>query len=126
MCGPDGVGGGARRQLGARQRVLFVCGRNLRRSPTAERIFARDPRFEVRARGVHASAARRVSERDVVWADAILVMEREQQRALAARFRDALRGKRLGVLEIPDDYEAMDAELIELLRESVPELLGLS
>jgi predicted protein tyrosine phosphatase len=37
--------------------VLFVCGRNLRRSPSAERVFARDPRLAVRARGVHASAA---------------------------------------------------------------------
>lgn len=32
-------------------KVLFVCGRNQRRSPTAERIFRDDPRMSVRSAG---------------------------------------------------------------------------
>ena len=104
--------------------MLFVCGRNLRRSPTAERLFSRVPRLEVRSRGIHASAARRIAARDVAWADAILVMETEHRWALVDRFRDSLRGKRVEVLGIPDEYEAMDAELVELLRQSVCALLA--
>jgi len=102
--------------------VLFVCGRNLRRSPTAERLFARDPRLAVRSRGIHPSAARRISERDVAWADAILVMEHSDLRALRDRFGEALLGKRVEVLEIPDEYDAMDDGLVELLRVSVSNL----
>ena len=101
-----------------------MCGRNLRRSPTAERVFARDPRLAVRSAGVHASAARRVSQADVAWADAICAMERTHARALRERFAEALRGKPLHVLEIADDYAAMDPELVELLRTSLPALLG--
>ena len=48
-----------------------------------------------------------------------------QQRALEARFREELHGRSVRVLDIPDDYAPMDAELVELLRTSVPALLGL-
>jgi len=112
--------------VSARLRVLFVCGRARSRSFTAARIFARDPRMQVRAVGVHASAARVVSASDIACASAICVMERSQQRALEGRFRDELRGKRVHVLEIADDYAPMEPELVELLRESVPPLLGLA
>jgi predicted protein tyrosine phosphatase len=110
--------------VSSRSRVLFVCGRARARSFSAARIFARDPRFAVRAAGVHASAARVVSANDIAWASAICVMERAQQRALEERFRDELRGKRLHVLDIPDEYAPLDPELVELLRTSVPALLG--
>jgi protein-tyrosine-phosphatase len=33
-------------------KVLLVCGRNLRRSPTAEMLFRKDPRVSVRSAGV--------------------------------------------------------------------------
>jgi predicted protein tyrosine phosphatase len=88
-------------------------------------VFARDSRLVVRSAGVHASAARRVSAADSVWADAICAMERTHAAALRARFADALRAKALHVLEIPDDYAAMDPELIAMLRESLPALLGI-
>jgi predicted protein tyrosine phosphatase len=109
-----------------RLRVLFVCGRARARSVTAVRVFACDPRLAVRAVGVHASAARVVSAADIAWADAICAMERSQQRALAARFRAALAGKPVHVLDVPDDYAPHDPELIALLRAAVPALLGLA
>ena len=43
-------------------------------------------------------------------------MERTHQRKLSARFREALRGKKLSVLGIPDRYEFMDERLVEILR----------
>jgi predicted protein tyrosine phosphatase len=51
----------------------------------------------------------------VQWADVILVMERNHRGILLSRFRDVDR-HRLFVLEIPDEYQYMDPELIELLR----------
>jgi predicted protein tyrosine phosphatase len=101
------------------QRVLFVCGRNRSRSPTAERVFAREPGLLVRAAGVHASAVRVISSADIAWADVIFVMERSQ------RFGSKLRGTALHVLDIPDEYALMDAELVELLKLSVTPLLAL-
>ena len=85
--------------MSARLRVLFVCGR--------------------------ARAARAVSAGEIAWASTICVMQRPQQRALEARFREELHGRSVRVLDIPDDYAPMDAELVELLRTSVPALLGL-
>lgn len=107
------------------QRVLFVCGRNRSRSPTAERVFAREPGLLVRAAGVHASSVRVISSADIAWADVIFVMERSQQRLLTQRFGSKLRGTVVHVLDIPDEYALMDAELVELLKLSVTPLLAL-
>ncbi len=57
------------------QRLLFVCSRNQWRSPTAERLFGRDPRFQVRSRGVSKKARRTICDDDIQWADLILVIE---------------------------------------------------
>ena len=106
--------------------VLFVCSRNLWRSPTAERLFARDPRLAVRSAGVAPAARRRVTAADVTWADRVLVMERSHRRRLAERFPDELAATTVHVLEIPDDYGLMDPELVALLEDTVPGLLGIA
>jgi predicted protein tyrosine phosphatase len=76
-----------------------------------------------RARGVSASAARRLTAGDLAWADVVIVMEREHAARLRDQHRDALGALTLHVLEIPDDYGFMDPELVTLLEERVPELL---
>ncbi len=102
-------------------KVLFVCGKNLRRSPTAERLFAGDPRLLVRSAGVSEKSRRRVRASDLAWADLVLVMERKH----AARLRAALPGcdhdALIVSLEIPDEFELMAPELIELLLVAVEE-----
>jgi predicted protein tyrosine phosphatase len=55
--------------------VLFVCGRNQWRSPTAERLYRADPRVEVRSAGVSPKSRHQISRSDIEWADLILVME---------------------------------------------------
>jgi hypothetical protein len=40
-------------------RILFLCSRNHWRSPTAEALYQKDQRFEVRSAGVSAWARRR-------------------------------------------------------------------
>ncbi len=103
----------------SRLRVLFVCGRNQWRSPTAERIYRDDPRVEVRSAGVSSGAKRRVSAKDLAWADLVLVMERSHRSRLREQFRDKPESPPIGSLDIPDDYAFMDPELVRLLREGV-------
>jgi predicted protein tyrosine phosphatase len=49
-------------------KVLFICGRNRRRSPTAERIVRSDPRMSVRSAGTSESSKRSVTEGNLLWA----------------------------------------------------------
>lgn len=107
-----------------RLNILFVCGRNLKRSPTAAKIFQSDPRFSVRAAGTSDSSPRRIREGDLAWADLILVMERKYAGRIQAAFPDAEKIPPIESLEISDDYEFMDPELVELLRDGVNQLLA--
>ena len=88
---------------------------NKQRSVTAERLYCRDPRLEVRSAGVRSEALRRVSEGDLQWADVVFVMEREHKQWIATRF-EGLDLPPIEVLDIPDDYECMDPQLQEILR----------
>lgn len=99
--------------------VLFVCSRNQWRSPTAEKIYARDERINVRSAGTSPRAKRTISIHDIHWADIIFVMEHKHKERIKATFRHAVQHKRMIVLDIPDEYPYMDEELIMLLKQSV-------
>jgi predicted protein tyrosine phosphatase len=47
--------------------VLFLCGRNKARSPTAERVFESLPGFEVASAGVSSDADEVVSSELIEW-----------------------------------------------------------
>src|SRR5476649_490693 len=113
------------RRGGERLNVLFVCSRNQWRSPTGEQVWRSHPRVNARSAGTSAGARRVVSAADLAWADVVLVMEDKHKTRLLAEYRALLLHKPLHVLDIPDDYRYMDAELVELLGEPVAELLGL-
>jgi predicted protein tyrosine phosphatase len=100
-----------------RLHVLFVCSRNLLRSPTAENIFFDFPGVEVRSAGTARDAEVQVSRDDVDWADLIFVMERTHQKRLKTMFNHFQ--ARVVCLDIPDDFEFMDPELIKILQDSV-------
>lgn len=106
-----------------RLRVLFVCGRNQWRSPTAEALYRRDPRVSVRSAGVSEKSRRRVSADDLAWADLVLVMERKHRARILDTFRDVSPMPPIESLDIPDDYEYMDPELVELLRGAVEDAI---
>jgi predicted protein tyrosine phosphatase len=95
--------------------ILFICSQNRLRSPTAEQIFASHPTTEVSSAGTNHDADNPLTGELVEWADLIFVMERSHRNKLQKRFRSALNGKRVVVLDIPDDYAFMDPELIALL-----------
>jgi len=97
-----------------RLRVLFVCAMNKRRSLTADHLYRNDARLEVRSAGVRSEASRRVNEEDLRWADIVFAMENEHKSWIATRFEE-IDLPPIDVLDIPDDFEYMDAELKEML-----------
>ena len=104
--------------MNTRPHILFVCGRNQWRSPTAERIYRNDSRISVRSAGISEQSPHRISAADIAWADLILVMDEAYASAIRTQFRRAALPL-IKSLDIPDEYGFMDAELIELIRSGV-------
>lgn len=104
-------------------RVLFVCSRNRRRSPTAEAVVTDWPGVEAISAGTAPDADTRVSADLIEWADLIVAFEARHRRRLAAEFGSLLRDKRVAVLGIPDEYALLDDALVGLLRTRMPSLL---
>lgn len=100
-------------------KVLFVCGRNKRRSPTAEQVFKNDRRLAVRAVGLGETSPREVSAADIAWADLILPMERKNAVRLKVMFPQFDPFPPMEILDICDDYKFMDKKLVEILQETV-------
>ena len=97
--------------------LLFLCSRNRLRSPTAETIFADHPGVEVDSAGLSPDADVPLEAEQVEWADVILVMEKVHRERLNRNFGKLLGSKKILVLNIPDDYDYMDQELIQLLKQ---------
>jgi predicted protein tyrosine phosphatase len=74
------------------------------------------PGYEARSVGTQPGARIVVTEGHIGWADLIIVMEKSHAAKLRQKFPDAVAGKRLVALHIPDDYGFMDAALLEELR----------
>ena len=104
-----------------RTKILFVCSRNRRRSLTAETIFKGEPAWDVRSAGTEESARIKVTAGQLGWADVIVVMEKRHKERLRQKYPEALAAKPCACLFISDDYEFMDPNLIELLREKMQE-----
>jgi predicted protein tyrosine phosphatase len=100
-------------------RLLFLCSRNHWRSPTAEAVYRDDPRVTVASAGVSSAARRKVTEKMLLNADLIFVMEHWQKKKLRVDFPDVFPDLNVEVLDIPDDYEFMDPALMELVKERV-------
>ena len=105
-----------------RPNILVVCGRNKKRSKTAEYIFKNDNRFSVRSAGLSPKSDRKISENDLSWADLIFVMETGQRAKIWKLYRH-LELPTIEVLNIPDDYEFMDEELVEMLADRINDAL---
>jgi predicted protein tyrosine phosphatase len=105
-------------------KILFVCSRNNWRSPTAEAIYKNMQGIEVKSAGTEPSAKVKVSSKHIDWADIIFVMEKKHKERLSEKFRDILVYKSIHILDIPDEYEFMDEELIESIKNSVAPYIG--
>jgi len=105
-----------------RPNILVVCGRNKRRSRTAESIFKNDSRFSIRSAGLSYKSDRKISEKDLNWADLVFVMENGYRARILGQYRH-MELPPIENLDIPDDYEFMDEELVELLTDRINDTL---
>lgn len=105
-----------------RPNILVVCGKNKKRSRTAEFIFKNDNRFNIRSAGLSEKSDKKLSEIDLNWADLVLVMEQKQKDKIMEIYK-RVELPAIKNLNIADDYEFMDKELIEILNDTINEIL---
>jgi predicted protein tyrosine phosphatase len=103
-------------------KVLVVCGKNKRRSKTAEKIFCNDQRIRIVSAGLSEKSTRKLTVSDIENADIIVVMEHEHKLRIRAMYRSTTIAP-IEVLGIEDIYEYMDNELIELLQSGINSIL---
>jgi predicted protein tyrosine phosphatase len=107
-------------------KVLFVCTANVARSPMAAEIFldlaGRDGRYAARAVGTASWAVRRLTTRDLAWADIVAVMERRHLAEIQSLW--PRQAAKVRVLDVLDDYDPGDLELRELLTGRLKALLS--
>lgn len=100
-------------------KVLFICNQNENRSKTAEEIFK--DRFKTKSAGLYNENP--VTEKEICWADVIIVMEEDQRSEIARRFPKHYMKKEIICLDIPDVFKFNQPELIDMLKSRVPALV---
>ncbi len=95
--------------------VLFICNQNQNRSKTAKELF--QDSFKTRSAGLYNEHP--VTEKQMSWADLVVVMEDAQRSELAKRFPKMYLQKRIVSLEIPDVYHYQQPKLVELLKSRI-------
>ncbi len=105
--------------------LLFVCSENRLRSPTAEEVFSQFDGINAIGCGTNSDSETPLSGDLVEWADVILVMEKAHKVKVSKKYRELLQHKRVVCLDIPDNYQYMQAELVELLKRRVPKYVRL-
>ena len=99
-------------------KVLFICNQNQNRSKTAELVFK--SRFKTKSAGLYNETP--VSEKEISWADVVVVMEDSQRSEIAKRFPKQYMKKRILSLDIPDVFHCNQPELVELLNLKIGKL----
>ena len=97
-------------------KLLFVCSRNRIRSLTAEKLMENVTGYAVRSAGTQPEARIVITEGHIRWADMIFCMEKSHLDRIRLKFPEALEGRRMICLHIPDDYEFMEPDLLDELR----------
>lgn len=104
--------------------VLFVCSKNTWRSRTAETLFKDSATHTIKSAGTDEGAIIKLTEKHLIWADIIFVMESKHRQIIKQKFQANLYTDKIIVLDIPDDYQYMDEELILSLKTAVISYLG--
>lgn len=86
------------------------------RSVTAQKIYSEDPRIEVKSAGTDKGAETVINQELVDWADSIVVMEKHHRNTIRKLFPETYKRKKIACLYIPDEYEFMQPELVNLLK----------
>ena len=98
-------------------KVLFICNQNQHRSKTAETLFK--DRFETKSAGLYSEKS--VTEKQISWADIIVVMEDSQRTELSKRFPKQYMQKKILSLNVSDIYHFNQPELINILKSKIDE-----
>jgi len=107
-------------------KLLFICSQNRIRSLTAEHLFQGVPGYAVKSAGTEPNSRIRVNAGHIGWADLIFVMEKKHRRILDENFPEALTGKRVICLHIPDIFRYMEPSLIDELKTCLCEYVQLA
>lgn len=99
--------------------VLFICNQNQNRSKTAEEIFK--DRFKTKSAGLYN--VKPVTEKQLSWADTVIVMEEAQRSEIAKRFPKQYMLKRILSLDVSDVYHYNQSELIGILKSKIDDVL---
>lgn len=75
----------------------------------------------MRSAGTEEAARIKVTAGQLGWADVIVVMEKRHKERLQQKFPEEISARPCVCFFIADDYEFMDASLIEILREKMRE-----
>ena len=105
------------------RKVLFICSQNRLRSPTAEQVFSTWQGIETSSAGLNNDAENPVTPELVEWADIIFVMEKTHRSKLTKKFKSSLADARVICLDIPNEYDFMDPDLVQLLKSKVRKFL---
>jgi predicted protein tyrosine phosphatase len=97
-------------------KLLFICSQNKIRSLTAEHMLQGVPGIAVKSAGTEPRSRIRVNEGHIGWADFIFVMQKKHRRILEENFPEALEGKSIICLNIPDEYRYMETALMDELK----------
>jgi predicted protein tyrosine phosphatase len=105
--------------------VLFVCTANVARSPLAAAILLElagpAAPYAARSVGTASWAMRRLTTRDLAWADVVAVMEPRHLADVQGLWPE--HAAKVRVLGVPDDYDPGEPELREVLTARVQALL---
>ena len=97
--------------------VLFVCTHHVARSPMAAAVFndlaGASSRYRVRSVGLASDASRRLTTRELAWADVVVVMESAHLTLIARHWPNQV--TKVRVLDVPDDYDPGEPELRAVL-----------
>jgi len=97
--------------------ILFVCRRNKWRSKTAETIYRNHGFHQFKSAGTSNSANIKINQSHLNWADLVFVMEQKHKDQINAKFD--ITTDTIVILDIEDNYEYMNKDLIQMLKESI-------
>lgn len=105
------------KEEGDSKRVLAVCTANMLRSPTAAVVLSQEPyNFNTRSCGIDEDALIPVTLRLLGWAEEIVCMDKTHFNHLW-NMLDGDDKYKLSCLGIPDVYNYMETELVNLIKE---------
>jgi len=100
-------------------KVLFICNQNENRSKTAEELFKDE--YDTKSAGLFNEVP--VTDKQIEWADLIVVMEEFQRSELSKRFPELYMKKQIICLDIPDIYRYNQPELIKVLKDKFNQIM---